>query len=276
MTYSTLMVHLDVGSSNVDLLRVAADLAEQFRANVIGIGACQPMQVLSGADYIPGELIDEDYAERGKEMVEAEASFRVALHGKGRGLAWRSSASFVEPADYIAREGRAADLLVTGPDKGWSAFDTTRRMNVAEVVLRIGRPVLIVGRGVPKPDLRTIAVGWKETREARRAIADALPFLRAAGSVTVVEIVADQDMESAREHLADVVEWLGRHDVAATSLAVPSFGDDAAQLDAILADMGAGLLVAGAYGHSRFREWVLGGVTRDLLLRSSRCTLLSH
>ena len=92
----------------------------------------------------------------------------------------------------------------------------------------------------------------------------------------MVEIAADVEMADARDHLEDVVMWLKRHGVGANSLTVPATGDDAAQLDAIARDKDAGLLVAGAYGHNRLREWVLGGVTRDLLLRPRRCSLVSH
>jgi nucleotide-binding universal stress UspA family protein len=276
MTYSTMMVHLDVGSANDDLLCVTADLVERFQANVIGIAACQAMQMSYGDAYVSGEVIEIDRTELNTELCEAEASFRAALVGKGRSSAWRSSEGFTLVADYVAHEGRAADLLITSPDQGWSAVDSSRRMNVAEVVLHIGRPVLIVSRGVKKLNFEKVTIGWKESRGARRAISDALPFLRRADDVTVVEIAAKEEIEAARQRLQDVVAWLERHSIAAKSLAAISIGDDAKQLDSIAGELGAGLLVAGAYGHTRFREWALGGVTRNLLLHSSRCTLLSH
>jgi len=100
--------------------------------------------------------------------------------------------------------------------------------------------------------------------------------LRQAERVVVVEIVAQEDMDDARTRLSDIVKWLGRHRVAAEFLVSPSSGSDATRLDALAQEHGAGLLVAGAYGHNRLREWVLGGVTRDLLLRPDRCTLISH
>ena len=85
-----------------------------------------------------------------------------------------------------------------------------------------------------------------------------------------------RDLAEARADVADVVGWLKTHSVKAEPLAVAAKGDDAAQLSAIAQDHNADLVVAGAYGHSRLREWVLGGVTRDLLLHAGRCSLLSH
>lgn len=92
----------------------------------------------------------------------------------------------------------------------------------------------------------------------------------------VIEIVAADDVAAARGRLTDVVEWLGRHGVTSDCLPAVSNGDDAVQLQTIAEDKRAGVLVAGAYGHNRLREWVLGGVTRDILVRSRRCSLLSH
>ena len=85
-----------------------------------------------------------------------------------------------------------------------------------------------------------------------------------------------EDLNAARARLDGVVGWLKRHGIAAVSLAWPSSGDDAAQLNAIAQEQGANVIVAGAYGHSRLREWALGGVTRELLLRADRCVLVSH
>lgn len=91
------------------------------------------------------------------------------------------------------------------------------------------------------------------------------------------EIVEDaEEMASARLHLAEVVAWLEGHGVAAAAIAEPLSGGVAAQLEAAAAAKGAGLLVIGAYGRNRLREWVLGGITRDALRHSARCSFMSH
>jgi nucleotide-binding universal stress UspA family protein len=126
-------------------------------------------------------------------------------------------------------------------------------------------------------DLRSVLVAWNDTTEARRAISDALPLLRKASDVTVAELIDDETRRpSAQARLDDVVAWLSRHGATARAQVANDHGHTATQLETIAADVGAGLIVAGAYGHSRFREWVLGGVTRKLVNPSSRCSLLSR
>ena len=276
MTYSTLMVHLDVRSSNEGLLRITAALAERCKAHVIGIAACQPAAVGYGDGYMSAEVIAEDRAERQREIDKVETSFHAVLHENAADVGWRSTVSYMSLTNYIAEQARAADLLITAPDQKDPALDISRLVNIGDLVMRAGRPLLIVPPGVDRLDLGSVVVGWKESRETRRAVVDALPLLRLAGRVLVVEIADQEDIADARGRLGDVVGWLRRHGVAASSLAAPSSGSDATRLDAIAREQDAGLMVAGAYGHNRIREWVLGGVTRDLLLRPGRCALVSH
>src|SRR5262249_44381494 len=123
-------------------------------------------------------------------------------------------------------------------------------------------------------------VGWKDTTEARRAIADSLPLLRKAKEVTVAEVLERDDQRSAAtSRVTDVVAWLSRHGVSATARVSENNDesrDTGVQIDDIAAQIGAGLIVAAAYGHSRFRDLVLGGMTEHLLSQSARCVLLSH
>jgi nucleotide-binding universal stress UspA family protein len=276
VTYSTLMAHLQLGQSNKGLLQIVGDLAEKFHAGVIGVAACQPMQMIYSDGYYSGELIEQDREEIEKEIKAAETEFRTTLHPRIDKLEWRGTATFAPLANYIAHHARSADLIVTGVDRNKSLLDSSRHLYMSDLVLQVGRPVFIIPASVDKLDLDRVVVGWKDTRETRRAIVDALPVLKKAAQVTIVEIAAESELASARVRLLDVVAWLRRHGVAAEFLAMTSIGDDAAQLAAITEEQGANVVVAGAYGHSRLREWALGGVTRDLLLSAERCALLSH
>ena len=275
MTYATLMVQLELGHPNAGLLRIAGDLAQRFHARVIGIATCQPMQMVYGDGYVPGEFFEQDHNERHKEMDEAEAEFRAALQTRATALEWRSSIRFAPLPEYVAREARAADLLITGVASG-DVFDSSRAVNTGDLIMQVGRPVLLVPHSVQKLALERVVVGWKDSRETRRAISDALPLLKNAAHATVVEIAAPDDMAAAHKQVQDVVAWLKQHGVEAASSVSPSTGDDAAGLYAIAQDLGAGLIVAGAYGRSRLVEWALGGVTRDLLLKQDFCALLAH
>jgi nucleotide-binding universal stress UspA family protein len=278
-TPASLMVRLAAGVPNDALLLFTADLAARLKViQVIGISACQPVQIYGSPDmYVPPQYITWDREQIDKELKAAEDAFRAAFEGKVTSLEWRSTViTYGLIADYVAEQMRAADLLITAAEEGGSLFDRTRHVNVADVVLRAGRPVLVVGSAVDKLDLRSVIVGWKDAREARRAVQDALPVLRLADRVTVVEVAAAKDLADARARTEDVADWLARHGVAASVHAVAAANEEATELWNVAKELDAGLLVGGAYGHTRLREWVLGGVTRDLLLRPARCSLVSH
>jgi nucleotide-binding universal stress UspA family protein len=275
VTYATLMVHLELGSSNVALMQTTLRLAQQFDAHVIGIAASQPLQAVFGGSYATGDTLQQDRSETETEMKVAEAEFRNALQPRGGGVEWRSEVMFGDLSAYFASAARSADLIIAGAASG-SALDGARRVTASELVMQAGRPVLIVPRGTEGFKLDRVVIGWKDTRESRRAARDALPLLKKAAYVALVEIAPENELDAARYRLNDVVAWLKRHGVAATPFISQSIGDDAAQLKAIADEQSADLTVAGAYGHSRLREWVLGGVTSDLLLRADRCSLVSH
>jgi nucleotide-binding universal stress UspA family protein len=274
MTYATLMVHLELGRSNAGLLRVAGDLARRFEAGIIGIAACQPMPMYY-ADGYSGAMIEEDRVEMAREIKATEEEFRSVLQGAVADVEWRSTVAFGLVADYLACEARAADLVLTGVATG-DMFDASRAVNTGDLLMQAGRPVLVVPLAAETLKLEQVLVGWKETREARRAVVDALPFLKQATRVTIASIASPDDMATSRTQLEDVARWLKRHGVAASALASPASGNDAAALYALAQDQGADLIVAGAYGHTRLREWVLGGVTTDLLLSKDRYSFVSH
>ena len=274
MTYSTLMVHLELGRSNAVLLQGALDFARRFKSEVIGIAGCQPMQVYFVEGY-SGDIIAQEQKGIEDQIKACEAEFRFALTAKVERLGWRSTSAYGPVLDFVAHEARACDLVLTGVARG-DAFDPSRAVNTGNLVLQVGRPVLVVPLAARELRLEQVLVAWKDTRESRRAVADALPLLKQAGRVTLGTIAAEEDLAIARERLADVAHWLARHGVVAEQVASPSIGADADALWALAQDLGADLIVAGAYGHSRLREWVLGGVTKNLLLSKDRYSLVSH
>jgi len=276
VTYKTIMVHLQLRQSNAGVLKIAADLAERFHAGVIGIAVCQPMQMVQGDVYISGDLIDQDREEIQKEINEAETSFRVALGHCAGPIEWRSAVTIAALPGTLANEARSADLIITGIERDPSLFDGSRHVDVGDLAMQAGRPVLIVPAKTEQLTLDRVVVGWKDTREARRAIADAMPLLIRAGHVSLIEIAAEGDLAAARSRLAEIVVWLSRHGVTAEASASGSNGDDASLLTAIVADQKADLVVAGAYGHSRLKEWAFGGITRNFLLHADQCLLVSH
>lgn len=274
MNYRTLMVHLDIGAGNDARLAIASDLAQRFDAHLIGVAAAGLLSPIYFDAPIPGEVVEADRVELGKALDAQRDRFWTAVKDREAHCEWRQA--FAPTTPFVTREARAADLVVVGADRGVGGiFEETRLLIPADFVMSVGRPVLVVP---PEPaELRAerALVAWKDTREARRAVWDALPLLKLAGRVIVAEI-DDEDLTAARARVADVAAWLRRHGVIAESTVAPAFGDGAAQLDLMASEEGADLIVAGAYGHSRLREYILGGVTRDLLRRVPHCSLLSH
>ncbi|WP_247468320.1 universal stress protein [Bradyrhizobium sp. 137] len=138
--------------------------------------------------------------------------------------------------------------------------------------MQAGRPLLMVTDGVNWLDLRSVLIVWKDTPEARRAVVDALPRLRNAKDITIVELPEYAgDGSATMGRVTDVATWLARHGLAAIAR-IPEAARNqtaAAQLEKIAYNIGAGLIVAGAYGHSRFRELILGGATHDLMTQSA-------
>lgn len=277
MTYATMMVLMELGCPNTSVLQVAGDLAERFHASVIGIAVSQPMQVVYGDGcFIPGDLIERDEAAVAVRMQKAELEFRGALQARVQNVEWRSGVTLGPLAGYIACEARSADLVITG-SVGAASLNTCWRANIGDLVMQTGRPVLVVPASADRLKLDRVIIGWKETPETRRAVCDALPLLKQASDIVVAEVAVEDEMAASRARIEDVVNWLSRHDIRARSIASSSNSDDATCLNRIAQQQEAGLIVAGAYGHARLQEWILGGVTRDLLLRAEqRCSLLSH
>jgi nucleotide-binding universal stress UspA family protein len=274
MGYKSLLVHLDLGRSNANLLLFAGELADRFDARVIGITACAP-PVLAYADVgVDGATFELERNQIEDEIGSAESEFRAAFRDRKTHVEWLAAADDADLVRYVSRQARNADLLITEVAQG-GIFDGTRAMHTGALVMQIGRPVLLLPLAARTAKFDRLLVGWKDTRETRRAVADALPLMRGA-EVIVVEVAAEGHMEAARRHLDDVVAWLMQHGVAAKSCPVASTGDDAADLHAAADRERCDVIVAGAYGHSRVREWMLGGVTKDLLMSPRRCSLVSH
>jgi nucleotide-binding universal stress UspA family protein len=269
--------------SNEGLLAIAGDLAERFNAEVIGVAVCKetsqayltmlPQYTNEGTE---GDLVSIDRMLTARLIADAEAQFRTALQNRARSLHWRSTVTSNSRSQYVARQARAADILITSPVFDGPLVEQRQQLSVGDIVLYAGRPVLLVPPDIQSMNLDTIMVGWKDTRESRRAVSDALPLLAQAKKVVVVEIAATQDIPDAKRHVADVIGWLQSHDIAAEPRIEAFQRTEWFQLEHIAREIEADVFVAGAYGHTRLRERMIGGVTEDLLLHPDRPTLISH
>ena len=271
MDYTTLMVHVDVDDELPRRARIAAELAERFGAHLIGVAAWAPMSVFVAEDLRRDPLPRESHLEDMKALLDRKGQdFRAQLGPEGRRCEWRSVLDL--PTDVVSRESRAADLIVIGNRR--ENDDPFRALDPGGVLMKAGRPVLVVPGAVHSPPGRHVAVAWKDTREARRAVQDALPFLRHAENVMIVEVVeATDDAPSGK----DVAAYLARHGVNVVTERVRTAEVTVTNtLLRLIENENIDLLVAGAYGHSRIGEWVFGGITRDLLADLPVCCLFSH
>ena len=273
MTYRTVMVGLAIGQQNASRLEVAAQLAERFGARVIGIAAAEFSPPLYFTEGEPAQrLIDQGWAAVKSRLKDLEGEFRAAMQNRAVEVEWRCGEDF--PTRFAVRQARACDIIVVGEAARDRLIDPFAQVNPEDLVMQVGRPLLVVPEACNWLDLRSVLVAWKDTAEARRAVSDALPLLGKSTEVTIVEDEADRAVALSR--VGDVAAWLSRHGVSASPLVPEQSGDAAAQLERIASEVGAGVVVAGAYGHSRLSEWILGGVTRQLIKPSNRCSLLSH
>lgn len=281
MSYATLMVQLELGQTNAGVLHVAHDLAGIFDAHVIGIAVRRPIEIGYGDGFIYGDgmvaagFIDQGRAELDAEAIATERAFHARFADRTDRISWRSLTTFAALADLLAIEARSADLIVSHIASR-DLLDATRRVDTGDLLMQAGRPILVIP---PKCDglvLGHVMLAWKDGREARRAATDALPLLKKASRVTIVTLAAKDQIAATEESVNQVIAWLGHHGIAAEKRVEKALGDDADQLNLIAHQQNADIIVAGAYGHSRMREWALGGVTRDLLMRDDRPALVSH
>jgi nucleotide-binding universal stress UspA family protein len=274
MSFSTLMVHLDLFHSNDARLRIAGDLTELFNAKLIGIAACdpQPSNYASGA-FAQG-LVDEERADLKQRMAETEERFRSHMQRYATDVEWRSSIT-ERPGDYVPRQARAADLIITGANHNGALADPRLFLDTGDLVMRAGRPIFIVPPEVEYLPLKSALVAWKDTREARQAIVSALPLLQKAKDVEVIEVIRNHEhRHRAQTAVDDVVRWLDRQGVVAFGRVLHAVEEEH-EIDRVW-QQGADFVVAGAYGHTRLREWVFGGFTRSLLTNCRRCSFLMH
>jgi nucleotide-binding universal stress UspA family protein len=282
MGYAAILVHVDADADSDPRVRLARELAARCNATLIGAGAWAPQstgtgdiageeQGGDGADFVGGEEPDKpQIAEISAWLGRLGEHFRASAGDKR--VEWRSAVDF--PTEFVVREARAADLVIVGPDR---TGDSYRSLDPGSVVIGAGRPVLLVPSGIDSLEARRILIGWKNTREARRAVRDALPLLRKAEHVIAVHVAETDWQFDSGEELEDTARYLARHEVkVATQIEPPSKAGGAGELIRLAKEQGADLIVTGGYGHSRIGEFIFGGVTRELLATSAICCLFSH
>ncbi len=272
MSYKDILVIADDAKSAPVRLDVAAALAATHKAHLVALHVRERPYTPAELGVVPATLRDwqesvmREHADAAKKIVDA------AERRNGCSYEWRSF-----EGDAIATtllHSRYADLVITSQgraeDEGYDDYLTE------ELLMGSGRPTLIVPSYGKFPTVgERVLVAWNRTRESARAVHDAMPFLTRAKSVRIMEVNPDR----GDKHIAgaDIALHLARHGVQAETGSTSA--EDIDTGDVLLsraADLGADLLVMGAYGHSRLREYTFSGVTLHLLRHMTIPVLMSH
>lgn len=257
------------------LAGAAAALAARLGAHLVGIDVLHLPDRSSDAAVRRG--LGEDYLDQRRRDLEEEATalgeeFRREVEKPGLQVEWRVADG--DLVEVLVAQSRTADLLVLGP-AGPPAVSLEELHLAAPVVLASGRPVLVFPAGRTAPPGRHVAIGWNASREAARAVADALPLVEGAERVSILVVRPGQ--ERGGQSGEEVAHYLAAHGRKAEVVTVDAGHAGAGEvLLERVAALGADLLVMGAYGHSRLRELVVGGATRTVLERARVPVLLSH
>lgn len=271
MSYRALLTHVVADPGCQSRLAMTASVARVLGAEVIGLGAQAPWPY---PDVKGRGSAFEQIAQATRAKIDAAAAlFRDAFREASPTSAWRAELGY--PDQVIPEHARSADLIVAYPTVGDVDASIYARPDL--LVMECGLPMLLMPREERPFAADRILLAWKNTREARRTVSVALPLLKQSGRVMIAAVCQAGEIATVETELSDVAARLARHGIMAATLAeVESPGATGRKLLRIAESDGSDLIVAGAYGHSRLREWVLGGVTRDLLDDGRRYVWLSH
>ncbi|SDD14816.1 universal stress protein [Paraburkholderia lycopersici] len=263
MCYKSLLVHLDDSERCAVRLALSLELAERFDAHLTGL-------------YLPRA---RSQAPADARLTQTREHFLLVAERAGRTVEWRAPQPY--DAAIATMHARHADLLVLGQPEAGDWIAQSAGGLVADLLMTAGRPAIVVPHtGAFEEFAQNVLVAWDGSREAARAVSDALPLLQQAQCVSI-EVIASRHgakRDQAANQAIEAAAWLDLHGVQASFH--ERAGDPAVQTGAALlsraSDLRADLMVAGAYAHSRVHEYVLGGVTRTLLEAMTVPVLMSH
>lgn len=281
MTYKNILIYLDDSAACEKRVQTAIELARAHDAHLSGLALDAGVTLATYMEvHVPDDILQQ-MRQRERERAEKTAQ---AFREKAERAGINSDCHIVKTTDVdaaktISEMARYADLIILGQvdDRDKETLGGSRLPE--DVILAAGRPVLMVPYiGAGKSLGKNILIAWNPGRESARAVSDALPMLKHAESVTVLSVNPRVGRGAHGERPgADIGLHLARHGVKVTIDKVTT--DQVSVADAILAyvsDNGVDLIVMGAYGRSRLREVVLGGVTHELLKHMPVPLLMSH
>lgn len=266
MTYKDILVYADATSAAATRLDAAALLAAAHKAHLVALHVDSipftPVDLMGTG--VTTELIEWQVNMRKERAEAAQQAVKAAEQRHGIAFEWRKVEGAID--DAVTEQGCYADLIVLSQNSRVTDIETPIGTMAGNILMAAGRPVLIVPNEFKGKSIgRRVLVAWKPGAEASRAVHDALPLLVQAEAVTVMRVNPGPE-EPAHNAGFDLANHLARHGVKVT--VTPVLAPDTAAGTAIVEQsraMQADLIVMGAYGHSRLRELVFGGATRQML-----------
>ena len=276
MAVKNILVVYNGTEGSKSALKMALDLAANQDAHITGLNAHSIAPYIAKLDpYVSAEFAEVLTRQEAERQTKVEQDFHEQVAEEGATDRARFFTAQGQPDRICAQFARTYDLVVVGQPKT-EAWEAHLAPHPDSVALQSGRPVLVAPKTIAPLDLSKGAIlAWDGKRAASRALADAMGLLEDAASLTVLHVAEDDS--AVRQPGRDVMEHLSRHGVHAELLVMPTAGRPVGEIVLETAKLsGAGLLVMGAYEHSKFSETILGGVTKDVLSQIEMPVLISH
>jgi nucleotide-binding universal stress UspA family protein len=262
MEYKTILVNLDIDGPIKTNIEFAIDLAIRTKGKLIGFCAADARMPMMGPEggALAADVWNEEKEDIEHRFKELHSDF-IRLVAGAVETGWISVRD--NPTRSLSVAARIADLIIMGAPRGVATGNAYRNVDPGSAALQAGRPLLVIANEADRLLTNTVVIAWKDTREARRAVSDAIPLLRLANEIIIVTVDPDPDNRTSIS-VADVATYLKRHGIIAKTEVLQA-DDESPKLIDFLTASNTDLIIAGAYGHSRLREWAFGGVTRSLL-----------
>lgn len=279
MAYKTILVSLNDVPRTEAMIDAAALIAKAYDSHLIGCYVIPAVTIYPEVGFASPSAVDDTRQQYFKTNIAVvRERFEAKLRKDGLRGEWRTVNSiYLEIAPSLMENGRTADLIMVSQIAENPGAEIEQGL-VEHVVMESGRPVLIIPQKGSLAEVKSAVVGFNATREATCALFDGLPLLRSAKDVRVVWVDPYKERSVAGEVPgAEAAAALARHGVRATAEGLAAGGANAGE--AMLQhvnDLGAELLIMGAYAHSRMREYIFGGATQHVLAHANVPVLMSH
>lgn len=276
MAYKTILLCLNEIERVPQLIAAACQLGIKFNAHISGLYVIPAVQIYSSAGYGAESVVfDGTQTYFQEQLPKVKDAFETAMKQNGITFDFRVvNAALPSIANSVVEHCRNVDLAVIAAPSNADANGVEADF-AAQIILGAGRPVIVLPfKGNTEIKFDNVMLGWNDSRESSRAAFDALPFMQRAKGTKIVTVDAGP---SGTIEGANIAETLDRDGVKCDVVNVASAGMRTGEtLLRAANEHGAGLLVMGAYGHTRFTEWVMGGATRYVLRNLDRPVLMSH